>query len=131
MKNSKTKNVGNTGSTGRAQGAARTDSAKNDIGIIPLQDRIVVKPDTEAHTKTASGIIIPDTVSKEKPEQGTVVAVGPGKLNEKGERTAVAVKPGDKVLFSKYGFDEVTVDGQEYFILREDAILAVMKGDGK
>lgn len=96
-------------------------------GIIPLQDRIVVKPDTEAHTKTASGIIIPDTVSKEKPEQGTVVAVGPGKLNEKGERVAVSVKPGDKVLFSKYGFDEVAVDGQEYFILREDAILAVMK----
>jgi chaperonin GroES len=109
--------------------AAHTDAAQSigSLGIRPLADRIVVKPLAEEHTKTPSGIIIPDTVSKEKPEQGTVVAIGPGKVGEDGKRIPVALKVGDTVLFSKYGYDEVKIAGQEYFILREEAILAVMK----
>ena len=103
--------------------------AKNDSSVVPvhpLGDRVVVKPLTseEAGMRTASGIIIPDTV-KEKPEQGKVVAVGPGKF-ERGARIPMGVKVGDRVLFSKYGPDEVKVAGQEYFIVKESDILAVI-----
>ena len=76
---------------------------------------------------TKSGIVIPDTADKEKPMLGTVVAVGPGKWNEKGERVPMSVKVGDKVLFKKYGPDEVEVEGKKYLVGDEDDILAILE----
>ncbi|HEX8947010.1 MAG TPA: co-chaperone GroES [Candidatus Paceibacterota bacterium] len=100
--------------------------AKGNISIQPLGDRVVVKPvGKEELSKSVSGIIIPDTANKEKPERGTVVAVGPGKY-EDGERVPMAVKVGDTVLFSKYGYDEVKIDGEEYYILAESSVLAII-----
>lgn len=94
--------------------------------IIPLGDRVVLKPlSMEEQTTTLSGIIIPDTVSKEKPEQGKVVAVGEGRW-EGGKRVPVSLKIGDRVVFSRYGYDEVKLDGEEYYILKEENILAVI-----
>jgi len=98
------------------------------VPIQPLHDRVVIKPLSleEMGSRTLSGIIIPDS-AKEKPEQGKVVAVGPGKWDEDGERRIpVSVKIGDKVLFSKYGYDEVKVDGVEYFLVSESNILAIL-----
>lgn len=89
----------------------------------PYGDRILVKPAPQEE-KTKSGIIIPDT-TKEKPEQGVVVAVGPGKKNEDGKLIPLSVKVGDKIMFSKYGYDEVKIDGVEYFLIREDSITYV------
>lgn len=97
--------------------------------IQPLGDRVVVRPLTEeeAGTKSAAGIIIPDTVKQEKAEQGVVIAVGPGKWNEDGDsRIAMGVKVGDRVVFSKYGPDEVKVGEKEYFIVSESSILGVI-----
>ncbi len=97
--------------------------------IKPLGDRVVVRrlTDEETGTKSASGIIIPDTVSKEKPEQGIVTAVGEGKWDEDGEkRIPMDVKVGDRVVFSKYGFDEVKVGGEEFYIISSSSILAVL-----
>ena len=94
--------------------------------IRPLNDRILVKR-LEEEGKTAGGIIIPDS-AKEKPAEGEIVAVGPGKMNEKGERTAMDVKPGDRVLFSKYGGTDVKIEGEDYLIMREDDILGVVEG---
>jgi chaperonin GroES len=88
----------------------------------PLDDRVVVEP-LDAEEKTAGGIVLPDT-AKEKPQRGTVVAVGPGRLLEGGERCAVSVVIGDEVLFGKYGGTEVEVDGKDVKILRESDILA-------
>ncbi|MEK7116834.1 MAG: co-chaperone GroES [Patescibacteria group bacterium] len=100
---------------------------KSDFKIRPLGDRILLKPLTEDETnKTASGIIIPDTVSKEKPEQGIVMAVGDGRWDD-GKKIPVSVKVGDKVVFSRYGYEEVKLDGVEYYILKEENILAVIK----
>ncbi|WP_446009286.1 co-chaperone GroES [Candidatus Electrothrix sp.] len=96
------------------------------MNIRPLNDRILVKR-LEQEEKTAGGIIIPDS-AKEKPAEGEVMAVGPGKMNDAGERIAVDVKPGDKVLFSKYGGTDVKFDGQDYLIMREDDILGVIEG---
>lgn len=101
----------------------------SDMNIKPLADRCVVRPlsDVEAGTVSASGIIIPDTVSKEKPEQGIVVAVGAGKWDEDGEkRIPMEVKEGDKVVFSKYGYDEVKVGDKEFYIVSESSILAIL-----
>ncbi len=96
--------------------------------IMPLGDRILVKPTSEAKEKTKSGIFIPDTVSKERPEQGKVIAVGEGKWNEDGDaRVKMSVKVGDTVLFTKYGPDEIKVDGEEYYVLREENVLAIIK----
>lgn len=94
----------------------------------PLGDRIVVRPLTEEEsgTRSPSGIIIPDTVSKEKPEQGIVVATGPGRIGDDNERIPMSVAPGDRIIFSKYGFDEVTVGGVEYVIVSEAGVLAVI-----
>lgn len=92
------------------------------MAIKPLDDRVVVEP-SEAEDKTAGGIVLPDT-AKEKPQQGKVVAVGAGKLLDNGERSAPQVKVGDIVLVSKYGGDEITVDGKELKILRESDIMA-------
>jgi chaperonin GroES len=93
--------------------------------VKPLSDRVLVKALEETET-TKAGIIIPDTVEKEKPEKGEVVATGPGKLMENGQRSAMSVKPGDKVLFKKYSPDEFKVDGQKLLILEESDILAVL-----
>ncbi|MDB5264802.1 MAG: groS [Parcubacteria group bacterium] len=94
------------------------------LSITPLADRVVVKPLAKEDV-TGSGILIPDSANREKPERGTVVAVGSGKY-EDGKTTPMTVKVGDLVLFSKYGFDEVKIDGQEYFILSESGVLAVL-----
>lgn len=95
--------------------------------LAPLGDRIVVEPaEKEGEKKLASGIIIPETVDKEKPMKGTVVAIGPGKMEE-GKRVPPQVALGDTVIFSKYGYDEVKIDGTEYYILSESNILAVAK----
>lgn len=91
----------------------------------PLNDRIIVKR-MEEETRTASGIIIPDT-AKEKPIQGSVVAVGPGKTKEDGTRVAPDVKEGDVVLFGKYAGNDVKFKDEEYLILREEDILAVIE----
>lgn len=92
------------------------------LTLKPLDDRIVVEP-SDAEEKTAGGILLPDN-AKQKPQQGKVVAAGPGKLNDKGERMALAVKVGDTVLFGKYSGNEVEVGGRELKILRESDVLA-------
>ncbi|RKY93751.1 MAG: co-chaperone GroES [Candidatus Hydrothermota bacterium] len=93
--------------------------------VRPLADRVLVKRIEEEEVKK-SGIIIPDT-AKEKPQRGEVIAVGPGRLDEKGQRVPMEVKVGDKVLFSKYAGNEVKIEGEEYLIMREDDILAVIE----
>lgn len=101
----------------------------SDKHIKPLGDRCVVRPltDEEAGTVSASGIIIPDTVNKEKPAQGIVVAVGAGRFDQDGiKRIPMEVKEGDRVVFSKYGYDEVKVDDAEYYIVGESSILAIL-----
>ena len=99
-------------------------TTKKRLSITPLADRVVVQPASREEV-SVSGIIIPDTASREKPEQGTVVAVGPGKY-EDGTLVPMTVKVGDTVLFSKYGYDEVKIDGEDYFILAESGVLAVL-----
>ena len=93
--------------------------------ITPLHDKVVLKP-SSAETTTASGIVLPDTVDKEKPEQAEVVAVGPGKLLEDGSRAEMPVQKGDVVLFGKYSPTEVSVDGKDYLIVSADDILATL-----
>jgi chaperonin GroES len=90
-----------------------------------LQDRVIVKR-LEEEEKTKGGIIIPDT-AKEKPQEGKVIAVGDGKVNDKGERIALDVKAGDRVLFGKYSGSEITIDGEEHLIMKEDDIIAIIK----
>jgi len=92
--------------------------------VVPLNDKIVVER-LEADEKTAGGIILPDT-AKEKPKQGKVLALGEGKPLENGKRAAFQVKVGDRVLFTSYAGNEVTVDGDEYLIMTEDDVLAVV-----
>ena len=94
------------------------------VNITPLEDRVVVKPG-EAEERTASGLVIPDT-AKEKPQQGTVVAVGPGRF-EDGARVPLDVKVGDTVVYSKYGGTEVTLEGEDYLILSSRDVLAIVK----
>ncbi len=96
--------------------------------IKPLGDRVLVEPISpdDLLLKTKGGIIIPETVDKERPERGRVVAVGPGKIEE-GRIVPMSVKKGQIVIFSKYGPDEIKVDGKEYFILSESSILAVIE----
>jgi chaperonin GroES len=96
------------------------------MNIRPLQDRIIVAR-VEEETKTAGGIIIPDTVSKEKPQEGKVVAAGKGKVTPEGKVLPLDVKEGDRVLFGKYAGSEIKVDGKEYLIMREDDILGVVE----
>jgi chaperonin GroES len=97
--------------------------------LTPLYDRVVVKP-APPEEVTKGGIIIPDT-AKEKPQQGEVVAVGKGKLTEDGKLIPLQVKVGDQVLFGKYAGTEVTIDGEEYLIMRESDIYAIINTDGK
>ena len=94
--------------------------------IVPLSSRVLVRPVGSEET-TKSGIVIPVTIEKEKPEQGEVVAVGEGRRNDKGELVPMSVKVGDRVVFKKYSPDEVKVEGKEYLILDEGDILAVLK----
>jgi chaperonin GroES len=94
--------------------------------VRPLHDRILVER-VEEEEKTKSGIYIPDA-AKEKPQKGKVIAVGNGKINEKGERVKLDVKEGDSILFQKYGGDEIKVDGKELVIMREEDVLAVIEG---
>lgn len=93
------------------------------VSLKPLGDRVVVRP-IEKEEMTKSGLVLPDT-AKEKPQEGQVVAVGPGKLGEDGKRLPMEVKEGDKVLFAKYAGTEVKLDDQEYLILRDTDILAI------
>jgi len=90
----------------------------------PLHDNVLIRPIEAEHT-TASGIVIPDTASKEKPMRGKVIAVGAGKMDDQGKRISPEVKKGDVVIFSKYAPTEIKIEGQEYYILREDSILAI------
>ncbi len=91
----------------------------------PLHDHVFIEPVGEEKI-TKSGIVLPDTAEKEKPIRGKVVAVGPGKRADDGKIVPVAIKVGDKVMFSKYGYDEVKVDGTEYYLVREENILAIL-----
>jgi chaperonin GroES len=106
-----------------------SDNTKKDVSPIkPLGDRVVVRPLTseELGSVSLSGIIIPDSAKKEKPEQGIVIAAGPGKWDEDGEkRIPMEVKVGDRVVFSKYGFDELKIENEEYFIVSESSILGI------
>ena len=92
--------------------------------IKPLEDRVLVRPE-EGEETTASGIVIPDT-AKEKPQEGTVLAVGPGKRSETGDLIPMEVKEGDKIIYSKYGGTEIKVDGEELLILSARDVLAVI-----
>jgi chaperonin GroES len=97
--------------------------------IRPLQDRILVRR-VEEEEKTQGGIIIPDA-AKEKPQEGIVIATGKGKVNDDGSVTPLDVSNGDRVLFGKYSGNEVTLDGEEYVILREDDVLAIVGSEKK
>jgi chaperonin GroES len=94
------------------------------VSIKPLEDRILVKS-LEAETTTASGLVIPDT-AKEKPQEGEVLAVGPGRMTDKGARIAMDIKVGDRVIYSKYGGTEIKHGGQEYLLLSARDVLAVV-----
>lgn len=96
------------------------------MNIKPLSNHILLEPIEEEKT-TESGIVIPETAEKEKPTQGKVVAVGPGKLNDKGQRTPVSVKVGNIVLFRKYGPDEFELRGKKYLIAEESDIIAIIE----
>ena len=94
------------------------------MNMKPLADRVVVKPLDEGEQKQGN-IIIPDT-AKEKPQQGKIIAVGPGKISESGTKIAMEVKVGQKILYGKYSGSEVTIDGEDYLIMRESDILAII-----
>ena len=91
----------------------------------PLADRIVVKP-TEAEEITKGGILLPDT-AKQRPQEGEVIAVGPGKVLETGAQVPIEIKVGDKIIYSKYGGTEVKVSGEDYVILRQDDVLSILE----
>ncbi len=96
------------------------------MNIKPLSDHILIEPIKEEE-KTKSGIFLPETAEKEKSEEGIIIAIGPGKKTDDGKIIPLSVKPGDKVLFGKYGPSEIKVDGKEYLIAKEDDILAVIE----
>lgn len=96
------------------------------MNVKPLNDRVLVKR-TESEEKSAGGIFIPDT-AKEKQQEGVVIAVGPGQLNDAGERQALQLKVGDRVLFGKYSGNDVTVNAEEHVLLREDEVFAIIEG---
>lgn len=94
--------------------------------IKPLKDNVIIEPQSPEEV-TKSGIVIPDTAEKNRPEQGVVVAVGPGKISENGDRIPLEVKKGDTVLFTKYGPNEIEINDKEYLIAKEDDILAILE----
>lgn len=110
----------------------KTISPQKKIGINPLGDRVLVRPFTEEDLRRAGtekstiGIILPESITKEKSAQGEVFAVGPGKW-ESGKLIPIGVKPGDRVVFSKYGYDEVEYKDEEYYLIKEENILAIIK----
>lgn len=95
------------------------------MNLKPLHDHVIVKPLTKEET-TKSGIVLPDTIDKEKPEKGEVIAVGPGKLMENGQRAEVSVSVGQKVMFKKYSADEMKVDNEEVLVIQESDIIAII-----
>lgn len=95
------------------------------MNLKPLNDRVIVKP-KDAVEKSKGGVILPETASKEKPVEGTVIAAGPGKLTDDGKRTPLEVKSNDKIIFSKYAGTEIKVEDESYLILREEDILAII-----
>jgi len=95
------------------------------MNLTPLNDRVIVKP-KEAVEKSKGGVYLPETASKEKPIEGTVIAVGPGKTTDTGTRVPLEVKRDQRVIFSKYSGTEIKIDEENYLILREEDILAVM-----
>ena len=99
------------------------------VNVTPLHDRVLVRRVEEKET-VKGGIIIPDT-AKEKPQEGEVIAVGAGKINDKGDRIALDVKPGDRILFGKYSGTEIKIEDEEYLILREEEILAKLGAAAK
>ena len=94
------------------------------MNVKPMEDRVLLKP-MEAEKKTSGGIIIPDN-AKEKPQKGEIVAVGPGKTNDKGQKIEMTLKKGDKVLYGKYSGTEITIEGVDYLIVRESDVLAII-----
>ncbi|OHA07667.1 MAG: co-chaperone GroES [Candidatus Sungbacteria bacterium RIFCSPLOWO2_01_FULL_47_10] len=97
------------------------------MNIKPLGDRVLIEPLDQEKEKTKSGIYLPQTASKERPEKGKVVAVGPGKLMDNGKKSPMSVRVGDEVLFTKYGPNEIKVDEKEYLIAKEEDILAILE----
>ncbi|HUT96234.1 MAG TPA: co-chaperone GroES [Candidatus Paceibacterota bacterium] len=95
------------------------------MNIKPLEDRVLIEPVSQEE-KTKSGIVLPDTTDKEKPEQGKVIAIGAGRIDNNGKRILMTVKVGDVVLFTKYGPNEVKIDNKEYLIAKEEDILAII-----
>lgn len=102
------------------------------MNIKPLEDRVLIEPMTEKDLprgkagRTKSGIVLPDTADKEKPEQGKVVAVGPGRIDSNGKRIPMSVKKGDIILFTKYAPNEIKINNKEYLIAKEEDILAII-----
>lgn len=94
------------------------------MNLKPLEDRVVVKP-VQQEERTKGGIVLPDT-AKERPQEGTVLAIGPGRVLENGQRVPMTVKVGDRVLYSRYGGTEIKIEGEEYLILSERDIMAIM-----
>ena len=94
--------------------------------IKPLEDRVLIEPISQ-ESKTKSGIVIPDTTDKERPEQGKIIAIGPGRIDSNGKRIPMNVKKGDVVLFTKYGPNEIKINNKEYLIAKEEDILAIIK----
>jgi len=92
----------------------------------PLTDRVIIKPASQEEV-TKSGIVLPDTARGDRPERGEVLAIGPGKVLENGQRQAMSIKVGDTVVFTKYAPNEVKIDGEEVLIIREDDIMAVVE----
>jgi chaperonin GroES len=104
---------------------ATTTKQKSKVNVRPLNDRVLVQR-VEAESKTAGGILLPET-AKEKPKEGKIVAAGNGRLKDNGEREALAVKAGDRILFSSYAGTEVKINGEEYLIMREEDILGIIE----
>src|SRR3989338_8560210 len=101
---------------------ASAGAVRSSVGVTPLGDRVLVLPLDKNEKMSSAGIIIPETIDKERPDQGTVVAVGPGKRNETGHLQSINVKVGQKVIFSKYGPDEIKIDSKEYYVISESNI---------
>lgn len=96
------------------------------MNLKPLHNQVIIKTIKETET-TASGLVLPETAEKERPEKGEVIAVGPGKFLDNGQRAPMSVSVGQQIVFKKYSPDEIKIDGQEFFVIREDDIIAVIE----
>lgn len=126
MKKAKKKTAKKTVKKASLKKVVVTKVISNKSGVIPLADRVVIDP-TMPESVTSFGLIIPETASKEKPETGVVIAVGPGRVGNDNYHIPVGVSVGDKVMFNKYGYDEVKVNGKDYYIVSESNILAILR----